>query len=81
MSEQDPAIFTDTDVGGGRSLEYWRAVSADVDGMLGGIPSEPGFSSINKVDLQGSRNFLAKLGIGLKPGRRRVKRAMEGGAG
>ncbi|KAF4338375.1 Duf858 domain protein [Fusarium beomiforme] len=50
---------------------YWQTVPASVDGMLGGFPS------VSRVDLQGSRSFLAKLGIG-KP---RVSRALEGGAG
>ncbi|KAK2039531.1 hypothetical protein LZ31DRAFT_558728 [Colletotrichum somersetense] len=57
----------------GRS--YWQGVDADVNGMLGGFPY------ISKVDLQGSRNFLAKLGIGSKSGLRPVSRALEGGAG
>ncbi|TDZ65003.1 Alpha N-terminal protein methyltransferase 1 [Colletotrichum trifolii] len=57
----------------GRS--YWQGVDADVNGMLGGFPY------ISKVDLQGSRNFLAKLGIGSKSGLRIVSRALEGGAG
>ncbi|KAF4853318.1 Alpha N-terminal protein methyltransferase 1 [Colletotrichum siamense] len=57
----------------GRS--YWQGIDADVNGMLGGFPY------ISKVDLQGSRNFLAKLGIGTKSGLRTVSRALEGGAG
>lgn len=60
---------------------YWNGVNADVDGMLGGIPSLEGFSSVSRVDLQGSRSFLAKLGIGRKNGQRRVVNALEGGAG
>jgi protein N-terminal methyltransferase len=52
-----------------------------MEGMLGGIPSVPGFSHVSKVDLQGSRGFLAKLGIGKKNGRRTVAKALEGGAG
>jgi len=63
------------------SREYWEGVSADTDGMLGGVPSLAGFSHVSKVDLQGSRSFLAKLGIGEKNGRRRVSSALEGGAG
>lgn len=55
--------------------KYWEGVNADVDGMLGGIPA------VSKVDLQGSRNFLAKLGIGRKKGLRVVDSALEGGAG
>ncbi|OLN83703.1 Alpha N-terminal protein methyltransferase 1 [Colletotrichum chlorophyti] len=57
----------------GRS--YWQGIDADVNGMLGGFPY------ISKVDLQGSRNFLAKLGIGAKSGLRKVSRVLEGGAG
>ncbi|QGI65133.1 hypothetical protein CEK26_009086 [Fusarium fujikuroi] len=53
------------------AMNYWQNVSASVDGMLGGFPS------VSRIDLQGSRSFLAKLGIG-KP---RVPRALEGGAG
>lgn len=55
--------------------EYWQGVDADVNGMLGGFPY------VSKVDLQGSRNFLAKLGIGTKDGLRTVTNALEGGAG
>ena len=40
------------------SKAYWSAVDPDVNGMLGGFPY------ISRVDLQGSKNFLAKLGIG-----------------
>ncbi|KAL8416328.1 hypothetical protein RB596_006766 [Gaeumannomyces avenae] len=61
--------------------EYWEGVNADIDGMLGGVPSTGGFSYVSKVDLQGSRSFLAKLGIGKQNGRRRVANALEGGAG
>ncbi|KAK7588566.1 hypothetical protein V3481_007590 [Fusarium oxysporum f. sp. vasinfectum] len=53
------------------AMNYWQNVAASVDGMLGGFPS------VSRIDLQGSRSFLAKLGIG-KP---RVLRALEGGAG
>lgn len=62
-------------------LQYWESVDADDNGMLGGIPLVEGFSTISKVDLQGSRSFLAKLGIGSKNGRRGVAYALEGGAG
>ncbi|CAK7218852.1 hypothetical protein SBRCBS47491_003645 [Sporothrix bragantina] len=55
--------------------KYWEAVSADDDGMLGG------FAYVSRADLRGSRSFLAKLGIGSKPGLRRITRALEGGAG
>ncbi|UKZ63291.1 uncharacterized protein TrAtP1_004520 [Trichoderma atroviride] len=62
-------------------LNYWEGVSADIDGMLGGIPSVKGFSGILRSDLQGSRTFLAKLGIGAKQGRQKLATALEGGAG
>ena len=54
---------------------YWEGVNADVDGMLGGFPH------VSRADLQGSRGFLAKLGIGSKNGRRKVAYALDGGAG
>ena len=62
--------------------KYWEGVDADVNGMLGGIPSIARYHSFSTVDLHGSRSFLAKLGIGNeKKGRHRVARALEGGAG
>jgi protein N-terminal methyltransferase len=54
--------------------DYWQSIDADVNGMLGGFPY------ISKVDLQGSKNFLAKIGVGGK-GRRKVGRAVDCGAG
>jgi protein N-terminal methyltransferase len=55
--------------------QYWESVNADLDGIMGGFPH------ITKVDLQGSKNFLAKFGIGLKEGKRTIPKALEGGAG
>ncbi|KAJ8122627.1 hypothetical protein ONZ43_g1223 [Nemania bipapillata] len=63
------------------ALRYWQNTSADTDGMLGGIPSLSGFSHFSRRDLQGSRSFLAKLGVGTKNGRRPVVNILEGGAG
>ncbi|KAL2163057.1 hypothetical protein VTH06DRAFT_6893 [Thermothelomyces fergusii] len=54
---------------------YWEGVDATVNGMLGGFPH------VSRVDLRGSRNFLAKLRIGSKPGQRIAATALEGGAG
>ncbi|KAI4594544.1 hypothetical protein LQW54_011887 [Pestalotiopsis sp. IQ-011] len=71
------SLEPDKDVG----LGYWNSVECNVDGMLGGVPTVDGFSVVSKIDLQSSRNFLAKLGIGAKPGLRVVDRALEGGAG
>ncbi|KAK4174402.1 alpha-N-methyltransferase NTM1 [Triangularia setosa] len=71
--EQSPAdaLINTTD-----GLAYWESIAPDVNGMLGGFPH------ISKVDIQGSRNFLAKLGIGATAkGKRTVERALEGGAG
>ncbi|ETS73123.1 hypothetical protein PFICI_15068 [Pestalotiopsis fici W106-1] len=68
---QTTALSPNKDVG----LGYWNNVECNVDGMLGG------FSVVSRIDLQSSRNFLAKLGIGAKPGLRVVDRALEGGAG
>ncbi|GAB1314586.1 Alpha N-terminal protein methyltransferase 1 [Madurella fahalii] len=56
-------------------LKYWEGVNADVNGMLGGFPQ------VSKIDIRGSRTFLAKLGIGSKPGQRVAASALEGGAG
>ncbi|KAJ8131795.1 hypothetical protein O1611_g1831 [Lasiodiplodia mahajangana] len=63
------------------ALRYWQNGSADIDGMLGGIPSLNGHSHYSRIDLQGSRSFLAKLGIGAKNGRHLVADILEGGAG
>ncbi|OHW92119.1 DUF858 domain-containing protein [Colletotrichum incanum] len=74
-SEQAPTPPPDAKISAADGRSYWQGVDADVNGMLGGFPY------ISKVDLQGSRNFLAKLGIGSKSGLRTVSRALEGGAG
>ncbi|KAF4587207.1 DUF858 domain protein [Ophiocordyceps camponoti-floridani] len=62
--------------------QYWENISADVNGMLGGIPSVQGFGSVSRIDLQGSRSFLAKLGVVRdKSGRKSLSSVLEGGAG
>jgi protein N-terminal methyltransferase len=53
---------------------YWQSIDGDVNGMLGGFPY------ISRVDLQGSKNFLAKLGLGGKS-KRTVGRTVDCGAG
>ncbi len=65
----------------GKGIEYWNSVKSDDNAMLGGVPSVGGFAQISKVDLQGSRTFLARLGIGMKRGRQDVQTALEAGAG
>ncbi|GAO18702.1 uncharacterized protein UV8b_00038 [Ustilaginoidea virens] len=62
-------------------FQYWNDIAADENGMLGGLPSQPGFESISRIDLQGSRTFLARLGIGTKHDRNRVGSALDAGAG
>lgn len=71
MSEPPPDALINTDDG----RAYWESIDADVNGMLGGFPS------ISRADIQGSRTFLARLGIGAKAGRSKISRALEGGAG
>lgn len=81
MSDPSVSAPTETAINDKDGPKYWEDVSADVDGMLGGIPSIAGYSAISKVDLQSSRSFLAKMGIGSKNGRRKLGSALEGGAG
>ncbi|RYP65721.1 hypothetical protein DL771_008166 [Monosporascus sp. 5C6A] len=78
----DPeSLAPDCRVNTDHGKKYWEAAEADVNSMLGGVPLIKGFSYISRVDLQGSRSFLAKLGIGNKQGRRSVDSVLEGGAG
>lgn len=81
MSAGDVSKPLDASISVEDGRKYWEGVDADINGMLGGVPTAGGFSYISKVDLQGSRGFLAKLGIGNKNGRRKVANALEGGAG
>ncbi|OIW22592.1 hypothetical protein CONLIGDRAFT_638203 [Coniochaeta ligniaria NRRL 30616] len=81
MAESDARGRGEAPVNSAVGKKYWESIEADVNGMLGGVPMVGGFSYVSKVDLQGSRSFLAKLGIGSKNGRRRVAAALEGGAG
>ncbi|KAI2642517.1 alpha-N-methyltransferase NTM1 [Xylaria nigripes] len=57
------------------SRQYWQGIDADDNGMLGG------YGRFSRVDLRGSRSFLAKLGFGRKDGRKMIGRVLEGGAG
>ena len=70
-----PQEGADSQISREDGLEYWGGVEASVSGMLGGLPY------VSRVDIRGSRNFLAKLGIGQKPGQRVAASALEGGAG
>lgn len=62
-------------------LAYWESIDPDNNGMLGGIPLSGKFASVPRIDIQGSRTFLARLGVGVKNGRQKVTRAVDGGAG
>ncbi|KAJ3548933.1 hypothetical protein NM208_g754 [Fusarium decemcellulare] len=75
MSEVRNALLPDSLISMDDGKKYWEGIDADVNGMLGGIPS------VTRIDLQASRTFLARLGIGVKTGRKKVPRALEGGAG
>ncbi|OAL66049.1 hypothetical protein A7C99_3153 [Trichophyton rubrum] len=57
---------------------FWQGKNGNEDEMIGTAEAQPGMS---EVDLQGSREFLAKLGIGTGPGLRTLMDALEGGAG
>ena len=70
-----PQKHVDSHISRDVGLKYWAGVDPTVDGMLGGLPH------IARVDIRGSRNYLAKLGIGSKPGQRVATSALEGGAG
>ncbi|KAH8894817.1 hypothetical protein GQ53DRAFT_744226 [Thozetella sp. PMI_491] len=75
MSEEDGRRPPDSHINTKDGLAYWQSIDADVNGMLGGFPQ------VSRIDLQSSRNLLAKFGIGTKPGLSKVKTALEGGAG
>ena len=66
--------MADAQINHQEARKYWQGVDADVNGMLGGYPH------ISRVDLQGSKNFLAKIGVGGKS-RRKVGRTVDCGAG
>ena len=70
-----PQDHADSRIDRDAGLKYWEGIDATVNGMLGGPPH------VTRVDIRGSRNFLAKLGIGSKAGQRVAAAALEGGAG
>lgn len=72
-----PDALINTEAG----LRYWDNVEANTDGMLGGIPTVEAYSHISRTDILGSKSFLARLNIGVKGGRSKVKSAVDGGAG
>ncbi|KAI1175990.1 alpha-N-methyltransferase NTM1 [Nemania sp. FL0916] len=68
-------IATDSKINPADARHYWQGIDANDNGMLGG------YGHISRVDLRGSRSFLAKLGFGRKQGVKTIGRALEGGAG
>ncbi|KAK3901432.1 S-adenosylmethionine-dependent methyltransferase [Staphylotrichum tortipilum] len=74
-SSSPPQANVDARIRKEDGLKYWQGIDASVNGMLGGLPH------VTRVDLRGSRNFLAKLGVGSKEGQRVAASALEGGAG
>jgi hypothetical protein len=73
MSQEPPA--SDSRITTAASLAYWASILADENGMLGG------FAQISRADLQGSRCFLAKLGLSADSASRRSLRSTAGGGG
>lgn len=67
-------MMVDSNINQKDAVKYWESIDEDVNGMLGGFPY------VSKVDLQGSKNFLAKLGVGGREGRK-VGRCVDCGAG
>jgi protein N-terminal methyltransferase len=57
LEDSPAAPPPDSNINHAAAVSYWAGVEADVNGMLGGYPH------VSRVDLAGSRGFLAKLGI------------------
>ena len=53
--DSDPSTAPDSKISTTASIQYWNAISPDVNGMLGGFPQ------ISRIDLRGSLNFVTKL--------------------
>jgi hypothetical protein len=75
MKDTNSLAAPDSRIDNEEGVRYWETIAPDVNGMLGGFPH------VSRADLQSSRNFLAKLGIGTKEKQRIVQSALEGGAG
>ncbi|KAI3336873.1 alpha-N-methyltransferase NTM1 [Xylariaceae sp. AK1471] len=73
--ESSSAIALDSRISTDNSRHYWQGIDASDNGMLGG------YGRVSRVDLRGSRSFLAKLGFGRKKGVKAIGRVLEGGAG
>ncbi|KAF2964850.1 hypothetical protein GQX73_g8716 [Xylaria multiplex] len=73
--ESSSAVASDSRINPDDSRHYWQGIDANDNGMLGG------YGHVSRVDLRGSRSFLAKLGFGRKNGVKAIRRVLEGGAG
>lgn len=69
------SLASDARINSDHARHYWQGVDANDNGMLGG------YGRVSRVDLRGSRSFLAKLGFGRKNGVKVIRRVLEGGAG
>ncbi|KAF8251136.1 hypothetical protein K440DRAFT_579634 [Wilcoxina mikolae CBS 423.85] len=61
MATPEESKPADADIDTQKQLDYWNSVDATPNGMLGG------FEHISRVDIQGSKNFLAKLQLDRTP--------------
>ncbi|KAI0526261.1 alpha-N-methyltransferase NTM1 [Xylaria bambusicola] len=68
-------VTSDFRINADDSRHYWQGIDANDNGMLGG------YGHVSRIDLRGSRSFLAKLGFGRKNGVKAIRRVLEGGAG
>ncbi|RWA14246.1 hypothetical protein EKO27_g874 [Xylaria grammica] len=73
--ESPAAVMSDSRINPDDSRHYWQGIDANDNGMLGG------YGHVSRIDLRGSRSFLAKLGFGRKNGVKAIRRVLEGGAG
>nr|OQO25061.1 hypothetical protein B0A51_07440 [Rachicladosporium sp. CCFEE 5018] len=68
----------DSQISVSEALAYWSSIPPTVSGVLGGFPQ------VSRIDLQGSRNFLAKLrrsSTSAAASRKKLTRALDCGAG
>ncbi|KAF8545444.1 alpha-N-methyltransferase NTM1 [Trichophaea hybrida] len=61
MATPEESKPVDADIDTQKQLDYWNSVDATPNGMLGG------FEHISRVDIQGSKNFLAKIRLDRTP--------------
>nr|OQO24180.1 hypothetical protein B0A51_07818 [Rachicladosporium sp. CCFEE 5018] len=78
ISTQTAAPPPDAQISVSQALAYWCSIPPTVSGVLGGFPQ------VSRIDLQGSRNFLAKLRRSSTPAaasKKKLTRALDCGAG